>query len=410
MKYIEPFTELFTTCLQKEKDRYINLFQGNGFVQSFGGLVDYFRYNESTKTQMYLDILSRFIEEVDFRDYIINLKKEIIREENKALHIKIKKGLQDFSRIKLASNEKLLEIIDWELIKINMYECIASYIPHIISDWRILLLDDIYKNYKKKNNDIFAYSVENNLSEFYLTKGLDLRMEDNYGLFPVPDDFLLKANGLPKIYDPKNDTHIIIRFVPNDFVRYLSDLRLKYEFTIAFRPDYDLIGPNIKDISLILDGVIQGKTFETCISKLPPLSELIDYSKQENRLIICKGSNDLTFEELVDDIKIHEEAIITQIVHLQYEVCDDKEYIKHIDHEFVFYDIESYEKKHDDQRIKGTARKRFKTFKIDNAKIEFTSDANSNIVFQTLKAFFYNDVLINEYFESLINKSSLIEH
>ena len=32
------------------------------------------------------------------------------------------------------------------------------------------------------------------------------------------------------------------------------------------------------------------------------------------------------------------------------------------------------------------------------------SDANSNIVFQTLKAFFYNDLLINEYFERLIYK------
>lgn len=80
MKYIEPFTELFTICIQKEKDWYINLFQGNGFVQSFGGLVDYFRDNEPTETQMYLDILSQFIEKIDFQDYIINLKKEIICE------------------------------------------------------------------------------------------------------------------------------------------------------------------------------------------------------------------------------------------------------------------------------------------------------------------------------------------
>lgn len=96
MKYIEPFTELFTICMQKEKDWYINLFQGNGFVQSFGGLVDYFRDNEPTETQMYLDILSLFIEKIDFQDYIINLKKEIICEENKALRIKIKKRIRRF--------------------------------------------------------------------------------------------------------------------------------------------------------------------------------------------------------------------------------------------------------------------------------------------------------------------------
>ncbi len=145
MKYIDPFKKLFDICIQKEKDWYINVFQGKGYVQSFGGLVDYFKENTSAETQIYLELLSKFIEDVDFQGYIIRLKKERILEENKTLRITIKKGLQDFSRIKLASNEKLLEIIDWELIKINMYECIANYFPNLISDWKILLLDDIYK-------------------------------------------------------------------------------------------------------------------------------------------------------------------------------------------------------------------------------------------------------------------------
>ena len=404
MKYIDPFTELFNICIQNENDRNIKILQGNFEVPSYGGLVDYFIENKSTKTQIYLDLLSQYIEEIDFQRYIINFKKERILEENKTLRKEIKKGLDYFKSTQLANNEKLLKIIDWKFIKSDMYESIACDLSTIISDWKILLLDDMYKNYKKKKNDIFAYSVKNKLSDFYLANKLDLRMEDNYGLFPVLDDFILKANGQPKIYDPKNDTHIIIRFVPNDFVQYLSDLRSQCGFTLAFRPDYNLIGPNIKDISLILEGVIKGNIFDTCISQLPSLSELIDYFAQGDRLIISKEGNNLTFEELVDDINIYEETIITQVVHLQYEVCSDKEYIKHIDHEFVFYDIESYEKKQDNTRIKGDARKRFKTFKIDNANIEFTSDANSNIVFQTLKAFFYNDLLINEYFERLIYK------
>lgn len=409
MTYIDPFTNLFKICIQKEKERYINVLQGNGYVQSYGGLVDYFRVIEPTQVEEYLNLISKHLNNEDFKNYIINLKKQKIIKENKILLIKIKKGLQDYNRFLLSSNEKLLKIIDWEWIK-NMYECIAKELHNIISDWKILLLDDIYKDYKKKNNDIFAYYSKNALSDFYSSKGIDLEMDKNYGLFLLRTKFILKANGLPKIYDQINDTHVIIKFVPNDFVKYISEILSTYRFDVAFRPDYEIIGEKIKDISFILEGVAFGQIFDTYISQLPQLSELIDYSTPGNKLIIQKTTKDLTFEELVDDFEIYEEAIITQVVHLQYEVCDDKEYINHIDHEYVFYDIESYEKKHDDQRIKGTARKRFKTFKIDNAKIEFTSDANSNIVFQTLKAFFYNDVLINEYFERLINKSSLTEH
>lgn len=406
MKYLDPFSELFNICIQEERNRNINILQGRGNVQPLSVLIDYFRDNKSDKTQMYLSKLSQFIEEVDFQNYIINLKKNRINEENKYLEIKIKKGLQYISSCKLACNKKILEFIDWEWIKINIYECTANFIPIIISDWKILPLDIMYRDYKKKTIDIFAYSPKNNLSDFYSSKGLNIGMENNYGLFPVLSDFSLKSNGLPKIYDSKNDTHIIIKFLSNDFVRYLSELRSKYDFDIAFRPDYDLVGEHIKDISLILEGVIRGEIFNTHISQLPQLSELIDYNTPGNKLIIQKTENDLTFEELVDDFETHDDTIVTQVVHLQYEKKYGVEYIKHIDHEYVFYSLDVYCTKNNQPITKGNARKRFKTFKIDKAQIEFTYDVNSNIVFQTLKAFFKNDTLINEYFEKMISHSS----
>lgn len=72
IKYIEQFTELFNHCIQKEKDRDIKILQGKGYIQSFGGLVDYFRVNESSQAKKYFEILSRFIDERDFHDYILN--------------------------------------------------------------------------------------------------------------------------------------------------------------------------------------------------------------------------------------------------------------------------------------------------------------------------------------------------
>lgn len=403
MKYIHEFADLFKTCVEQENERLISIFQGNGYIQSFGGLVDYYRNQNNISSDIYMAKVSQLVNDSCFRDQVVELKKNTIQRE--IIQQKERKNKEPNNIInlyKLANNEKLLKVIDWDWIKENFYDCLCDNFPTILSDWKIVLLDDLYTEYKRSRNDPYEYSSENPLSQFYRAKGIDLKMENNYGLFSVSDGFLLKANGLPKIYDTKNDTHIIIRFVSNDFVRYLAELKAKNDFDIAFRPDYYLIGERIKDLSLILEGVIKGSAFNTCISQLPYLSQLIDYSMPANYLIIKKEDADLTFEEMVEDFEVYEDFIVTQVVHLQYIKDKEKEYITHLDHEYVFYDTESYEKKQSCLTIKGSARKRFKTFKIDNAKIEFATDANSNILFQTLKAFFKNDVLINEYFEKLI--------
>ena len=72
MKYIEQFTELFNQCIQKEKDIYIKILKGKKYKQSFDCLLYYFRVYESSQAKKYFKILSRFIDERDFHDYILN--------------------------------------------------------------------------------------------------------------------------------------------------------------------------------------------------------------------------------------------------------------------------------------------------------------------------------------------------
>ncbi len=401
MKYIDRFEDLFKTCVKQEKEREISIFQGNENTQSFGGIIDFFQKENNETTNRYLMELSELVTYNDFQSSIVSLKEKNIKEENEKLKSRIEKGVTNYSSIILASNEQLLNVLDWNWIKTNCYEKISSEFNSIISDWRICLLDDLYKEYKRTHSKKFEYVKDNPLSKFYLSKGINLKMENNYELCPVLDNFVIKANGIPKLYDKINDTHIIIRFLPNDFVNFLILLRSKYTFDISFRPDYELCGEHIKDFSLLLEGVVFGNTFETLISKLPPLSLLSDDVNQNDRLIIKKETRDLTFEELVNDFEVYEDSIVTQVIHLQYIMDNSKEYVTHIDHEYAFYNINEYGEKNIKLTTKGSAKKRFKTFKIDNAKIEFILDVNSNIVYQTLKAFFKNDLLINEYFKAV---------
>ena len=380
MEYIDSFKELFNNCIKQEKEREISIYQGKSLTQSYGGLIDFFLREDVEKTQCYLDQLSELINDNVFQCYIVSLKKKNIKREN----------------------EGLLEVLNWDWIRKNYYEHNAKTFPTIVSDWKICLLDDLYKEYKRINTKIFEYIKDNPLSRFYESKNIKLNMENNYGLCPVLDIFEIKTNGTPKLYDTVNKTHIIIRFVPNDFVQYLNCLHKNNTFDIAFRPDYELCGEHIKDIVFISEGVVFGNAFNTNISQLPNLSALSDENIPNNRLIIKKEKEDLTFEELVDNFEVYEDCIVTQVVHAQFKSEEGKEYITHIDHEYVFYNFAEYNSKQDCLKNKGEAREKFKTFKIDNAKIEFVSDASSNIVFQTLKAFFKNDVLINEYFGNMI--------
>ena len=402
MEYIDSFKELFNICIKQEKEREISIYQGKGVVQSYGGLIDFFLREDAEKTQCYLDQLSELINDNEFQCYIVSLRKKNIKRENEELKSKIKYKGDFFNSFRLASNEKLLEVLDWNWIRINYYEHNAKVLSSIVSDWRIYLLDDLYKEYKRILSKKFEYINDNPLSSFYKSKNINLNMEDNYGLCPVLDIFEIKTNGTPKLYDTVNKTHIIIRFVPNDFVQYLNCLHKNNTFDIAFRPDYELCGEHIKDIVFISEGVVFGNAFNTNISQLPNLSALSDENIPDNRLIIKKEKEDLTFEELVDDFEVYEDYIVTQVVHARYKSKEGKEYITHIDHEYVFYNFAEYNSKQDCLKNKGEAREKFKTFKIDNAKIEFVSDASSNIVYQTLRAFFKNDVLINEYFGNMI--------
>ena len=400
MEYISEFKDLFETCLKQEREWKIRIYQGSDY-STYRPIVDFFRNSKNANTNDYLTKVSHLVERGDFQNQIVELKKNNIQRENKLLIKRLEKVLDDSSVPK--SNEKQLEILDWVELKKN-YECISSV---QCLDWKIILLEDLYEEYIKyrNNSNKYEYSSDNPLSKFYKGKGID-----RYGLFPVSGGFLIKANGIPKIYDTKNDTHIIIRFVPNDFVKFLKKLKSNYCFDIAFRPDYELIGEHIKDLSPIFDSVsCWGKTFETYISQLPSLSGMDDFESGSHLIIKKEGNTDLTFEELIDDFEIYEDYIVTQVVHLQYINNQGKEYVTHIDHEYVFYNIDDYDKKLKNKLTTkgGESRqskeypKKIKTFKIDNAKIEFTRDADSNIVFQTLKAFFQNDVLINEYFERL---------
>ena len=141
------------------------------------------------------------------------------------------------------------------------------------------------------------------------------------------------------------------------------------------------------------------------------------YSTQyENCLWVVIDPGNITFEELCEDFETVEDMIVTQVVHLEYETSGDGAFITHLDHEYIFYTIEEYEKRMHDETQKGQAKTRMKSFKIDNSKIPFDfrceikcKDENGNelpiqkeqFLCYVLESYFKHKDLLTEYFQKV---------
>ena len=131
---------------------------------------------------------------------------------------------------------------------------------------------------------------------------------------------------------------------------------------------------SMKDSIMIFDEKEYGKKYNIDEIKKINLKEnvkFVDY-KIENKLYVKLFENELTFEEIQKDINFFDDlnVIYTKVVHLIFFVEDETLYIEHIDLEYIFYTLDEYIERFDNDNFeqKGSRYKRQKIFKIDDIK------------------------------------------
>lgn len=395
---IEPFLDLFKRFREEYRLNDIAIYQGQPqrvyndlFYKLFDGI------SESEKED-YLNKINNLIHDDYSRKIIVEAYKRTKIQDAKT---RIKKN--PVYKKYIEDDIMYLAVADWDWIKENNLITYTTEFPNICKDWRIVLLDFLFLSYKRKIDEYYKFEGWKNtpLMEFYedKDKGVIRRMKKNYGLFDITDDFTLKTTNGPKIYDKVRNTHILIRIVPNRIVEMIQELIAKYSFKVAFRPDYFICGDNLKDICYLTEELELGANYVDTVDKIPPLSKLYDPNDYNNSIIIWRDTkNNIFFEEELSDFLTYREYITTQVVHLEYHVDNGIEYIKHLDHEFVFYTEDEYQQKQAEPTKKGALHP-YKTFKIDDAKIPFSQKANGNLLYQVLITYFNNKKLIKEYFQ-----------
>lgn len=263
------------------------------------------------------------------------------------------------------------------------------------------ILYDNYRNLKsKKEKYITDYSAT--VYEEYSKIDIDLKSIDNqfakYKLLSLNDDIdILNDKDSQTISDRRIQKFFWIT-VPRKLLTTI-ELLIKKEMIekIAFQVDY------ISESVPLMEAMEYGSPLEFNLSELPKLSSFYSSKNYENKLWVKHDVNktSLTFEETLEDFDtVGDDAIATQVIHLEYFKLEDNYYINHLDHEYIIYGWDEYDKRLINSEIKG--HKKIKTFKIDEAKIPFDFKSNGEyFLYQVLDSYLKNKELISEYFERL---------
>ena len=350
-----------------------------------------------------LNTITSLTENSAFRQYILDQTRKEKEEEIKEC---VRKQLAADSEVEyqiydnqIKTKKEYLDILDWEWFVEN--NCSTFCCIPDIKDWRWVLLHYLYGYYIKDVYGRFLnYTKGCPLDTFLYQKGVNVpHFEDNYGLLSIDDSWVIKS-GLPsKVYIPSINTHVILRHIPSDLLSLINNWRDVNRFDLSLRPDYYICGDTILDKQLLCEEKDFGKSYSGKLDTIDVLSKYYDRDWVNDWLLVSHSGQDITFEEILEDGPHDQENFVTQIVHMQYGIDNNQEFISHIDHEYAFYSVPGLELKRNKLLAKGEARTRYKTFKIDNARIPFVNDSSNNILYKVLTCYFTKGDLVDEFFK-----------
>lgn len=379
---------------------------------------------------------------IEFKDLILELKKEELKNRIKKHKYRIEKNLDNLNIMKKEILENDEFIVQEKKTKIWNEEVHKKSIKELENLYKEINRDNIYKFIIEEYNEsiegykltekitkvfnqedyLYAIILELLLKEiykeeesYYETNEKNNRLKETYEF--IDEDEQYKKYGLLKLNSNRNLEKPMLNlssyYIYDNRKGYIElDSRIPYEVLIKL---YCLKQENlIVDLSLranyykrivenrrilIKEERAFGKYFS--FENLKNLIPTKLYSTvTNNSLWINIKNGSITFEELLDDFEVgnKEEFIRTQVIHCEYFEDEEEFYISHIDHEYIFYSLDEYEERVKNIEQKGNIKKKLKTFKVDNSRIPFIID-NENILLFFLNQYFKSKDLLLEYFQ-----------
>lgn len=328
--------------------------------------------------------------------YIARLKKDISS--------KIKMvGVEIYEKVLSERfNNRLLNTYEEIIDEINRDNKACGYNT---SNEEFIITEMLYNEYIDTKHGRFDKKNINILEDYFKSKGILLNNVDNqynkYDLISISNDFnLTEIPYSPILYHYKIQSFVRFNEISRNLFHSLIKLKQTGEIKeLALRPDYHF-GEDKLGLSYLTEAIERGTIFNLTNFGKDSITKLYSNDYEDQLWIIIDDKN-ITFEEFLNDFIVYGESIVTQVVHAEYIIDDNIIYISHIDHEFIFYTLDEFEERKNNPRQKGNAKKRYKTFKVDNSRIPIVDKQDTNLFLIVLEEYFRNKDLIQEYFKSI---------
>lgn len=238
----------------------------------------------------------------------------------------------------------------------------------------------------------------------------------SYGLIPIDQYRTLLLVNPPRIYDCSINKTFLTKNIPLHLLEKFSEMKSKgmiKNLSIRLMNESGYEGKMC--CNYLQHELERGEQFDLANLGSYSVSRLYS-TRYEDCLWVVIDPRNITFEELCEDFESDGDMIVTQMVHLEYETSVGEVFITHLDHEYIFYTIEEYEKRMRNATQKGNAKTRMKSFKIDNSKIPFDykceihrkdetghepSVQSEQFLCYVLESYFKHTDLLNEYFRKV---------
>ncbi|WP_143328896.1 hypothetical protein [Burkholderia sp. AU31280] len=360
----------------------------------------------------------------EIENHYTNLNNELIDQDREIALINCKEKILENLSLKMLEQDAnsvfrsvILPTIKTPSIHQSEKNYFYAYLLGMAYE-KISLQSDIDKKYNRTEHK------ENLIYQYYKNIDIDITKHDQqfrkYDLYSVDDDSEIFVALPSRIIDKKNNIQFIVEMqkallqmlVDSKESGHIEDLALLARSQNPIESDQRIslllgtyqmpVAPKIQDIYQdnfphVVQDVIDSRLISE--DKLF-LSEVI-YKFHEigcgDSVWVFSNGNSVEFEEILENPEILDDCVVTQMIHLEYVIDDGRVKISHIDHEYLFYSYEEFDRRLEDYNQRAGAKKRIKTFKVDRSKLPLVLEDGTFSLYTVLDAYFIRSYFLQEF-------------
>lgn len=373
------------------------------------------------------------------KDSILDAQKEKIKTELDNLYKELESTSSSFHEKQISYLEDKLSKLSTSSLEEEAHSIFDALVLGILQTnkkssnqtkvnyFYVSCLTILYEKFKSDISNSEKYSAarktESKLYKYY--KSLDIDLKDGDRQFAKYDLLSISGSeqiisGLPsRIFDKKNNSQFLIDTPEVLLDIFASLLKSEAIKSISFLVECEVVFQTSQQYFILL-GNEQPKS---PVFLLNFLSDVRDcqatrnvvkeadskntfpphvlagrfYDKNNDSAWYFIDDRNIYFEEIQNDPEVLDDCVVTQLIHVEYFVRNGEILLSHIDHEYIFYSYDEFDKRLEDFSQKGSARKRIKTFKIDNSEIPLIIECSTLVLNTILEYIFKKPYLFNGF-------------